>query len=557
MDFADIPKPEGEVVIEKGITVPMRDGVKLAAYLYHPPGEGPWPVIVNRLPYGSSQAESFAKYFAGKGYAFLIQDTRGRYNSEGGSEKFYPFITEEADGRDTLEWVKKQPWCNSKIGTWGGSYHGYTQWAPAASNPNLDAMAPLLTTTDLYRFHYIGGAFRLEMWLNWGCKNLYRKNKLFAGNPGEGLRHLPIIKADDVARDDWPWWNDVVTHPTRDEFWRPLDFSGRIDRVAAPALMISGWYDLFNTDQLRDFEKWQERGAAAPPAKIIVGPWNHVFYNPHLKNVEWGWKDAAQLILKPCRMWFDRWLKGKRNGVEESPPVKIYVMGEGKWREFDMWPPMGIKMLSLYLHSSGGANTSSGDGTLTVDPPSSEEPPDKFDYDPLNPVPTKGGPGLMPWGAGPADQGKIEERADVLVYSTEPLEEPLTAIGPVTVKLSAATSAPDTDFTAKLVDVHPDGKAIIILEGILRGRYRQGGTAKMLTPEKIYEWNIDLGYTALRFKPGHRIRLEVSSSNFPRFDRNLNTGENQATGTRTEIAHQKVYHSKPYPSRLMLNIVKD
>jgi putative CocE/NonD family hydrolase len=230
-------------------------------------------------------------------------------------------------------------------------------------------------------------------------------------------------------------------------------------------------------------------------------------------------------------------------------------MGENKWRDFDQWPPDGTQAMNFYLLSSGDANSSKGKGRLSNAVARADEPPDSFDYDPLKPVPTKGGAGMLPWKAGPAEQNEVERRSDVLVYSTDPFNESLIFIGPVSVKLFASTSAVDTDFTAKLVDVYPNGKALIVNDGILRGRYREGGEAKMLTPGEVYEWDIDLGYTALKVNPGHRIRLEISSSNFPRYNRNLNTGENMATGTRTAIAHQKVFHSAQYPSRLTLNVL--
>lgn len=535
----------------------MRDGVRLAAVLYHPDGKGPWPCIVNRLPYGHKSVKPMAKYFAGAGYAFLAQDTRGRYRSEGGSDTFYPFVTEENDGRDTLDWVKKQSWCNGKIATWGLSYHGYTQWALAPGNPDVDAIAPLIITSNAYRFFYTNGAENLETCLVWGVKNLRRKKNILAGHLKRGYRHLPLIEADNVARDQWPFFDDMLAHPIYDEFWKPMDFSNRISEINVPALFVSGWYDVFNTGQLRDFQSWQARGPDAPKARLIVGPWNHHFYNTSLKNVEWSWKDAVDNVLKPSLLWFDRWLKGIENGIDSLKPVHVYVMGENNWRDFDTWPPDGTQAMNFYLSSSGDANSVNGKGRLSTEAPQADEPPDSFGYDPLNPVPTKGGAGMLPWKAGPTKQNKVEKRSDVLVYSTETFNEPLVVIGSVSVKLFAATSAVDTDFTAKLVDVYPNGKALIVTDGILRGRYREGGEAKMLTPGEIYEWNIDLGYTALKINPGHLIRLEISSSNFPRYNRNLNTGENIATDTQTVIAHQKVFHSAQYPSRLILNILKE
>jgi len=552
--LAPLPKLEGKVIVEKNLAVPMEDGVRLIGDLYHPPGAGPWPCIVNRLPYGVQSVDPFARLFAGAGYAVFVQDTRGRYRSEGGGDIFMPFVSEEADGRQTIKWVKKQKWCNGKIGTWGGSYHGYTQWAMASDNPDLSAIEPLVTGTDLYRWHYTDGALRFQMMLEWGAENRGHKSKQFVTGVKRAFWRLPLIEADDAAKGQWPWWDMVLSHPTKDDFWKPLDFSDRLARVSAPALFVSGWYDIFNVDQLRDYEKWEARGAGAPKARLIVGPWNHVFYNTNLKNVEWGWKDAADKVLGQGRQWFDRWLCDRHNGIDEAKRVNVYVMGEDSWRDFDEWPPKSAKVVSFFLNSSGKANSSNGDGALSSAPPA-EDRQDSFDYDPSTPVPTLGGAALLPWEAGPADQRKIEERNDVLVYSTEAIKKPLIVIGPIKLKLFAATSAVDTDFTAKLVDVYPDGKAIIVKEGILRGRYMGGDRAKPLEPGKVYEWNIDLGYVALKVNPGHQMRLEISSSNFPRFSRNLNTGENEATGTKMLLARQIVYHSTQYPSALCLSVL--
>jgi putative CocE/NonD family hydrolase len=368
---------------------------------------------------------------------------------------------------------------------------------------------------------------------------------------------LPLVEADNVGRGQWPFFDDVLAHPKYDEFWKPLNFTNRINEINAPALFVSGWYDIFNTAQLRDFQSWQAGGPDAPKARLIVGPWNHAFYNTNLKNVDWGWKDALDNALEPCLLWFDHWLKGINNGIDLLKPVHIYVMGQNNWRDFDQWPPDGTQAMDFYLASSGDANSSNGKGRLSTEASRADEPLDSFYYDPLKPVPTRGGAGMLPWKAGPAEQNEIEQRSDVLIYSTEPFNKSLIFIGSVSVKLFAATSAVDTDFTAKLVDVYPNGKALIVNDGILRGRYREGGEAKMLTPGEVYEWNIDLGYTALKINPGHRIRLEISSSNFPRYNRNLNTGENIATSTRTVIAHQKVFHSAQYPSRLILNVLSE
>jgi len=542
-----------EIAADRDVMAPMRDGVKLAADLYIPPGEGPFPVVLIRTPYNKQSNESMARGLAKQGYVCVVQDCRGRFNSEG---KWDPFTAEQTDGKDTTEWVKSQRWCNGTIGTLGGSYFGYTQWALAPGNPDVAALAIFFSISNLYDAFYRGGALYERTWLSWSLLNHSSRQ-----TPGALLRiedghaHLPLVEKDNVVFRDVPFFNYWVTHPLPNEYWQGLSLTERISEISAPMLLVSGWYDLFTDEQLRDFMLVRQHGQPKVKAdtKIIVGPWNHTMANPNQKN--YGIVVPALYLTESLNQWFDYALKGEANGWQDRAPVRIFVLGENVWRDEQEWPLDRAVSTPYYLHSGGEANTSAGDGALSTRMPAAEAA-DMFSYDPQVPVPTVGGSNLGPQESGPADQQEVEARQDVLVYSTEPLAEPVEITGPAMLTLYASSDAPDTDFTGKLVDVFPDGRALILCEGILRARYRNGmDKAALLDPGEIYEFTISLGNTSVLFGAGHRIRLEVSSSNFPRYDRNPNTGTEIATETHTRVANQKIFHDAEHPSHLTLPVV--
>lgn len=567
------------ILVEKNILVPMRDGIQLATDVYRLADTQPTPVLMARTPYnkngilGGNSFDIMATVQAG--YTVVVQDVRGRYGSEG---MFNPHIQETADGVDAFAWAAAQPWSNGRIGTFGGSYLGGTQLLPAREQPPaLQAMAPSVAFSEGYEgCSYQGGAKVLHD-LRWVVANIV---------PGEITRRVergetPLaseipLDVDNafgelpLATHPWiqayaPFYREWLTHRTADDYWQQSSVSAHYGQITTPALLISGWYDIFPWSTLQNFMGMRDRGGsehARRNTRVIIGPWTHMNFSGSFPEREFG-SDASSAAIDLAGLhlrWFDRWLKDKANGVDEEPPVTIFVMGADEWRTADDWPLPNTDYRSYYLHSNGAANTLHGDGALSTEPPG-DEPTDLYLYNPLRPVPTVGGQVILP-GAdamGPRDQREVELRDDVLVYSTPVLDEPVEVIGPIALRLFVASSARDTDFTGKLVDVFPNGRAIILTEGILRARYRHSLTEpELLKPDEIYEIWLDLWATANRFLPGHRIRLEVSSSNFPRFDRNSNTGGDLVTETANHYrpAINRIFHDVTHPSQLILPIIE-
>ncbi|MCB0104384.1 MAG: CocE/NonD family hydrolase, partial [Caldilineaceae bacterium] len=545
------------ILTEKNIMVPMRDGVQLATDIYRPADGAPTPVLMARTPYnkdgilGGNVFDIMAAVQAG--YTVVVQDVRGRYGSEG---LFNPHIQETADGVDVFAWAAAQPWSNGRIGTFGGSYLGGTQLLPAREQPPaLQAIAPCVAFSEGYEgCSYQGGAKVLHD-LRWVVANIVPGEIARRVARGEtplatempldvdgAFAELPLA-THPLIQAYAPFYREWLTHRTADDYnaddyWQQSSVSTHYEQITTPALLISGWYDIFPWSTLQNFMCMRARAGlerARRHTRVLIGPWTHMNFSGSFPEREFGPNaSSAAIDLAGLHMhWFDRWLKDEANGVDEEPPVTIFVMGVDEWRTADNWPLPNTDYCPYYLHSNGAANTLHGDGTLSTEPPTAE-PADLYLYNPLRPVPTVGGQVILP-GAnamGPRDQREVELRDDVLVYSTPVLEAPVEVIGPVALHLFISSSARDTDFTGKLVDVFPDGRAIILTEGILRARYRNSFTEpELLEPDEIYEIRLDLWATANVFLPGHRIRLEVSSSNFPRFDRNSNTGGDLVTET--------------------------
>jgi len=546
------------IVVKENVMVPMRDGVRLATDLFLPKGEGPFPVILVRLPYGKDGARSMdlgrfqfrpAIFFTQRGNVLITQDTRGRYASEG---DFYAFRDEREDGEDMLRWLKEQPWFNGSVATFGGSYFGFTQWALAPNaGTTLKCMVPLVITSDIYASMFRGGAFSYLSTGGWAMGVGENKDGDL-GKPKyeEGMWHLPLIDADEACVGDIDFYNDWLLHYKRDAYWDSINLCDDIQDIETPSLLITGWYDLFVGDQVRDFNRLlEEAGGQAKESRLIVGPWVHGGVEG---DVEFG-KDASLVSVLPDVMnWFDYWLRDK--GSLAGKPVRIFVMGENRWREESSWPPEKMQIQPYYIHSQGNARSADGNGTLDTTPPGTEEPMDRFTYNPADPVPTTGGTFLGP-NMGPRDQTEVEKREDVLVYTTKPLTEPVEVTGPIRFVLYASSSCEDTDFTAKLVDVHPDDLSINLQEGIIRARFRDPGKEEPLVPGEVYRYDIDLWSTSNLFLEGHRIRVQISSSNFPHFDRNLNIFGPYAHQTEMAVAKQIVYHDKERPSHILLPIV--
>jgi putative CocE/NonD family hydrolase len=573
-----------DIRVERNVAIPMRDGTTLRADVFRPEPEGRYPVLLSRTPYNKSMGGLAYNWFApirpaSEGYVVVIQDVRGRFESEG---QFKPFHQELEDGFDTVEWAARQPWSNGRVGMYGISYLGATQWLAAASQaPNLQAIFPSLTGSDFYDgWTYQGGAFELAFNLTWsaillGMPDLARaslsaveRGPLLAGLAAIGgdhwpmTRHLPVRDVPTFAHDVVaPFYKEWLEHPTRDAFWEPITIEAAHPKIHTPAYNLGGWFDLFIRGTLRNFAGMRTSGpnaTARDGQKLIVGPWLHgAQVTSTAGHTLFG--SSAQVLLEDLHMrWFDHWLKDLPNGIDAEPPVHVFAMGENRWRDYTGWPPSEAVLTPYFLHSNGGAVTSGGDGSLSLERPGAEHP-DQFVYDPLDPVPTRGGslfPMPLDVPPGQFDQSAIEARSDVLCYTTPPLDRPIEVTGPIEVRLWAASDAPDTDFTAKLVDVQPDGTALNLCDGILRARYHAGfETPRLLTPGQPVQLAIDLAGTCNVFLPGHRIRLEISSSNFPRFDRNTNTGANIATDTEHATATNTVLHDASHPSHIILPVV--
>jgi putative CocE/NonD family hydrolase len=569
-----LSKPGHRVRIENDIRVPMRDGVTLSVDVYRPETPGEYPSILIRTPYNNNTEPSVVqgKWLAERGYVVIQADVRGKFDSGG---DFYPFRHEPDDGFDTDEWIAKQPWFNGRLGTMGGSYVGFTQWSQAIrGSRHLSAMAATVTTPDTYgNWFYTNGALNYAFALSWGAVSIDGRVAQFTGayDWPNVYRSLPIEDAPSKAGHRAPHYRDWVAHPTRDEHWNTLSHEDKYNTIGVPILTVEGWYDIFLRGALQDHVAVRERGQterARRGKRLMIGPWVHstgrrnntpVGQAADPNATDFG--PGADVDLQRVYLrWFDYWLKGIDNGVLDEPPVKIFVMGENYWRYEQDWPLARTQYTNYYLASGGRANSLMGDGTLSPMRPSADgSMTDTYTYDPANPVPTLGGnvccAAQVP--SGPWDQRAAERRDDVLVYTSEPLSTPLEVTGPITMALYASTTAPDTDWTAKLVDVAPDGFARNVQDGILRARYREGAgmPASLLEPGRVYEYTIDLWATSNTFLQGHQIRLEISSSNFPRFDRNLNTGEKPGTGTRLQVAKQTIYHSARYPSHVVLPVI--
>jgi putative CocE/NonD family hydrolase len=572
--YASLSQPAHDVRFLYDLKTPMRDGVKLSADVFLPQGGGAFPTIFLRTPYESllQMHIEWAVWWAKRGYAVVIQDCRGRFESEG---VFYPYHDDGRDGHETLAWIADQPWCNGKIGTSGRSYGGIVQWqlAPYRS-PHLTAMAPQVIMGDYFGdCHRIGGA--VQWLLTVGAAIIFSTNVSLIqqgathifGNQ-QFYRHLPLITADEVAIGrKIQFYRDWLEHEFYDDYWRAINTEEKLDQIAVPVCQQGAWYDPYTASKFRMWNGLRERGFSAHARqnqKLYVIPWtHHLPEGSKLGDLDFGTQGAVDLKQEDLR-WFDHWLKGNDTGIMDEPPLRLFVMGANVWRNENEWPLARTVWTPYYLHSNGRANTFYGDGALSPELPT-DEPADRYSYDPNDPVSSLGGNNSTwtwvkfardPLFPGPIDQRPIERRDDVLVYTSAVLEADLEVTGPLTVVLYAASSARDTDFTAKLVDVYPDGRAIHLAEGIVRARHRQSmERADFLEPGEVAEYQIQLAPTSNVFRRGHSLRVEISSSNFPRFDRNLNTGESIATGTRMQIAHQTVLHSQSYPSYILLPII--
>ncbi len=574
------------IVLEKNVEIPLRDGTVTRANVYRPDVDAPVPAILIRTPY--SKDLLFAQTFsldpvraAESGFAVVFQDTRGRYESEG---DFYPYRYEAEDGYDSVEWVAEQAWCDGSVGMSGLSYLGAAQWLAAIEKPpHLKTIVPITIGSQHYMdmMSFKGGAFKLGYLLFWITAFVapdVAMRRARAGQTDQGeimrilesidrvdelsrhlpLSTLPLLRENPVADLYFDW----MQRQTDDA--QPAAIEQHYSRIEVPAYNVSGWYDYFLDGTLKNFMRMQTEGATAEARegqRLLIGPWDHILgsvsseYDFGVFASTMG-ADFVGLQLEH----FAHHLKGERNGIGEAPPVRIFVMGENAWRDEHEWPLARTEYVSWFLHSDGDAK--GGSGNLSPDEPG-EEAADAYLYDPRDPAPTVGGavglPGLVQGvNVGPRDQRPVEARPDVLVYTSAVLEEPLEVTGPLTATLHAASSAKDTDFIVRLCDVYPDGASRILAEGVVRARYRNGyDQPSLIQPGEVYSYEIDLVATSNVFQPGHRVRVDVTSSSFPYLDRNTNTGNPLGEDGPEDLqpTMQTVFHDAARPSHVVLPVV--
>jgi putative CocE/NonD family hydrolase len=568
-DGGSAPRYEARLLHDR--RVPTRDGIALSADVYLPFAQGPFPTIVQWTPYESTRERfiGWGVFYARRGYAAVVVDVRGRYESDGVLD---PWVRDGVDAQDTLTWAAGEQWCNGRIGTWGRSYGGVVQWQLAhLGHPNLQCIAPHVIHDDYFWDGYFtGGAFQLALTL--GAAALWDSAMALVTGPSAAdlllndrvFRHLPLIDLDQVTIGRkvsyWRlWWE----HQTNDDYWH--QFLHRPEQVNVPIFQQGGWFDPYSGSHLRSFAGIGDR----VPNRVLMGPWSHEEEVETFRgDVDLG-PGSVTVIREHDLAFYDRFLKDEADGWDDRPPLELFVMGANEWRGEHEWPLARTEFTPWYLHSGGRANTLSGDGRLGLDAPGNGEPADHYSYDPEDPVPTVGGNNsvlTMTQGAqtpilpGPRDQRVLERRDDVLCYTSEELDRDLDVVGPIEMLLYAASSAKDTDFIVRLSDVYPNGKAIFLAEGMLRARYRgsaAGESVELLEPNEVAEYRIRCYPAANVFRRGHRLRLDVTSSSFPRFSRNLNTGEDVGTGTRMQVAHQTVLHTSAYPSHVLLPVLPE
>ncbi|MBI3666159.1 MAG: CocE/NonD family hydrolase [Acidobacteria bacterium] len=534
----------------------MRDGVELSADIYRPDVAGRFPVLLARTPYNKTSKGTLnqGRYYASHGYVYVAMDVRGRGDSDG---QFTPYVNDGRDGYDSIEWCAAEPWSTGKVGTLGGSYLGRIQWLTVILQPpHLAAMVALVSPSDPFVEWPTGLPTPMDIsWHHYTSGHVIQN--MDAVDWPKIHSHLPLYTMDEAAGRVNPFWKAMIDHPTLDDFWEPFRYQNKYERVRVPVLHISGWYDDEQVGTPLNFIGMTRRGATEEirrSQKLLMGPWPHaVNSTTKLGEVEFG--PTAKIDLDGYMLrWFDHWLKGIDDGTDREPPVRIFVMGENAWTDENEWPMARTRWTKYYLHSSGRANSLLGDGRLSPSEPAAE-PADGYTYDPAHPAPFITEPSFAQIG-GPDDYRPVERRDDVLVYTSEPLQQDTEVCGPIRVTLQASSSARDTDFTALLIDVWPAGFAQRLTDGMVRARFRGGMERQsLIEPGRIYSYDIDCWNTCQMFKKDHRVRLDISSSAFPKYDRNPNTGEPLGKTTRLQTAEQKIYHERSHASYITLPIV--
>lgn len=601
------------VVFERNVPIPMRDGVILRANVFRPEADGKFPVILTRLPYGKDTGFSYALLdpvrIAEAGYIVVIQDVRGRFSSEG---QYKGFIQEFDDGYDTVEWAQNMEGSSGLVGMYGASYFAFTQWAAAASgHPALKVVTPMVAFDDGWEgVGFRNGAYEWGLAASWylGVMSLPEIVRTKRDSPDfplvfgrlvydvdhlseSGYFELPLKDFSPMKRANvLPEFFEQMLENRYTDAWRAISIHPHYDSMQVDAHLIGGWYDVFLQSTTESFVRLKKLGREA---RLVVGPWTHSNYGNSVGDLDFGMAANTNLLdLKYDsttlhQRWFDARLKGVNNGLADEPPVRIFVMGENKWRYSSDWPLPETVYTPFYLSSAGHANSSEGDGRLSMNAvrpagngvgsadavrPTGDAvrsavngvgstdaaSSDTYVYDPENPVLTNGGNLLMTsqYPPGPKNQAATEAREDVLVYTSDVLTEPLEITGPLKAKLWVASSARDTDFVVRLCDVDEKGQSFNLADGVVRMSYRSSfEEPELIVPGQVYEIEVDLWATSNVFLPGHRIRVQVTSSNFPRWNRNLNTGASNEASVEVVTATQTILHDAPHPSHIILPVI--
>ncbi len=537
-------------------TVTMRDGVELAADVYLPiQATHPAPAIVQSTPYDKSQLIFFkkeAQFFQKHGYAVIVHDVRGRGKSEG---YWRAFVNDGPDTYDVIEWAASEDWCNGKVGTTGLSYAGWTQWAAAAEKPpHLNCM---ISTSAAGRWQqeipYSYGAFQLYFgwWVYLVRRRITEMHGLEKHDWETILKTLPISAIGDFMKPTGETWQDFMNHDTLDDHWKSLRLDARYSDIDIPCLHITGWYDMEDLmGAFHHYENMIEKSPASDKQHLIVGPWSHINCRwPHSSYGGLNFGSEAAIDMDNVHLrWFDYWLKGVENGIADDPPVKLFEPGRNNWLHVDHWP-LAQKEKLFFLHFDGKA------GQLSGTAPSTNEPERSYFYDPTDPVPTRMDIKRYPLEDIPLDQSSVESRSDILIYSSEIVSRELVLSGWAHLEIHAASNCEDTEWHAKITDVHPNGQSMKVTQGCLRASYRDSlENPTSLTPNRIYRFVIEFWPSHHVFLPGHRVRVTITSSDFPWFARSMNRFGKIADMDRPQVAKNTIFHTPEHPSCLKLPI---